>query len=132
MRLRYLLKELHGILPDDYPFASAYLYRAFLEHAVVRQAEKRGRVRPANEKLHLTMQALYALLLADAALVAKHGASLRNRLKPFHLAATQTNNHNNPEVLGAQVHGAVLPTRKALVSCWDDFDFVWPLLCDGL
>lgn len=132
-RLRYLLKELHKIAPDDCPFASAYLYRAFLEHAVVRQAELREHVRGPNEKLHQTMLALYPKLLSDQKLVAKYGAStLRNRLKPFQLAAQQTNNHNNPEVLGAQVHGAVLPTRKALVSCWDDWDFIWPLLCHDI
>jgi hypothetical protein len=131
-RLRYLLKELHNIDPVAFPFASAYLYRAFLEHSVVRQAEKRGHVRATNEKLHNTMLALHTLLLADAGLVAKHGSALKNRLKPFQLAASQTNNHNNPEVLGAQVHGAVLPTRAGLVSCWDGLDFAWPLLCDGL
>lgn len=131
-RLLYLLKELHHIDPEAFPFASAYLYRAFLEHSVVRQAEKRGHTRAANEKLHTTMLALYALLLADTGLVAKHGTALKNRLKPLQLAANQTNNHNNPEVLGAQVHGAVLPTRAGLVSCWDGLDFVWPLLCDGL
>lgn len=132
-RLRYLMKELHSILPADYPFAAAYLYRAFLERCVVRQAEKRGHVRGPSEKLHLTMQALHAKLLADIALSSEFGSgALRNRLKPFQLAATQTNNHNNPEVLGAQVHGAVLPTRPGLVGCWEDLDFVWPLLCDGL
>ncbi|WCE03551.1 hypothetical protein [Pseudoxanthomonas sp. JBR18] len=130
-RLARLFVELRSIDADQFPYAAAYLYRAFLETLIKRFAIKKGT--PVSGDLDAWMKGVYQHLLNDAALIATHGkSSLKNRLHPFYLAAYQQDHRNSAKYLGTLVHGAVLPTKADLITNWDDLDFLWPLLVEGL
>lgn len=130
-RLARLFAELRSIDADMFPFAAAYLYRAFMETLVKRFANKKQV--SASGDLDVWMKAVYQYLLNDATLIVANGqTSLKNRLHPFYLAAYQQNHRNSAKYLGTLVHGSVLPTKADLITNWDDLDFVWPLLVEGL
>lgn len=130
-RLTRIFAELRSIDADVFPFAAAYLYRAFMETLVKRFAQKKGIT--ASGDLDAWMKAVYQNLVNDPTLIASYGqASLKNRLHPFYLAAYQQNHRNSAKYLGTLVHGSVLPTKADLITNWDDLDFVWPLLVEGL
>lgn len=130
-RLARLFVELRSIDADIFPFAAAYLYRAFMETLVKRFAVKKE-ISVAGD-LDKWMKGVYQHLLNDPNLITTYGSrSLKSRLHPFYLAAYQQDHRNSAKYLGTLVHGSVIPTRADLITNWDDLDFVWPLLVDGL
>ena len=111
--LQRLVSELKSIKPDDgFVFAANYLLRAVLERVMVLYAKKAGVWKQSLDDRGLT-RACNEALEADG--VSKH------ELKNLRIAFSNDDSHLSLQTLGAAVHAANLPTRRSLISVWDNW-----------
>ena len=111
--LQRLIGELKSIKSaDEFPFASNYLLRAVLERIMVLFVTKAGVWREGLQDRALTQ-------LCHDTLQAK--GVHQNELKNLRIAYSSADSPLSLHTLGAAVHASYLPTRKDLITVWDNW-----------
>jgi hypothetical protein len=123
--LQRLLFELRGLKPDDgFVFSANYLLRAIIERVMVLYAKKCGAKLPANPPDRMLTKACHDALEASGV--------ARNELKNMRIAFSNDDATHSLNTLGAAVHGAHSPTRKSLISAWDNWESCLKLMLERL
>jgi hypothetical protein len=122
--LQRLLQELRTLKPDDgYVFACNYLVRAVIERILVLYAQANNFHKPKqpdNMLIQLCHQDLQA-----------KGVPL-TQLKVMRTAASNHDALFSLDTLGSAVHAGHLPTRKALIAVWDNWEPSLRLMLDRM
>ncbi|KAA9000794.1 hypothetical protein FJU31_06500 [Stenotrophomonas cyclobalanopsidis] len=127
--LKRVFDELRQIDPD-LSFASAYLFRAFLEQIIHDYAKVNG---VGGGEFHFLAGKCEKHLSGNAALRSEFGErKLESMLKPLRTMANDRESRISPDTLGAWVHGSMIPTGAEIKRRWDTLEPAIYLLCRGL
>lgn len=118
-----VFRELQTISPDDFPYASGYLLRAFVERVAHLYAKKNG-VGINGKKLH-------EIIAACCDKLATQGAT-NAQLKPLRVMANKIDEPTSPDTLGASVHMTMVPTASGLKAKWEELSPGLRLMLDRL
>lgn len=108
--LKRIFDELREIDTHEYSFATAYLFRAFIEQSARVFCRKFGLGYDAE--LHILIGRVEKKLQAEQALNERE-------LKPLRVMASEREHRLSPETLGEWVHGTTIPTRAELNRRWE-------------
>lgn len=119
-----LVKELKTLRPEDgFEFSANYVLRAVIERILYLYAKKVGKHSSGMKDTQL-INACALALKAD-------GVSDRDT-KIMRLAISNLDREYSLDSLGSAVHGAHLPTRKGMISVWDNWEPALKLMLDRL
>ena len=122
--LQRLLIELRTLRPDDgFLFSANYLVRAAIERILVLYAIAH-RFHKSGTPDHLLVKQCHEHL-------EKNGVHT-NQVKVMRVAASNKDVAYSLDTLGSAVHGAHLPTRKGLISAWDNWEPCLQLMLDRM
>jgi hypothetical protein len=108
--LKRIYDELRGIDTEEFSFATAYLFRAFVEQSLRIFCKRHGLGHDAE--LHI--------LAARVADKLEHDGVLKPlELKPLRMMASERDSRLSPESLGSWIHGAMIPTRTEINRRWE-------------
>lgn len=112
--LQRLLSELRSLKPDDgYIFSVNYLVRAVVERIMVLYAKKHSIHTASQNDRQLTVACHDHLLISGVT---------KNELKNMRVAMSNDDALHSLNTLGAAVHGAHLPSRRSLITVWDNWE----------
>lgn len=128
--LKRVFDELRDIDPK-FHFASAYLFRAFLEQLVHQYATDNNLSK--GGELHQVISRCVEHMAKDQGLIDQlTERKLTNLLKPWRVMVSDRDSRLSPETIGAWVHGSIIPTSAEIKSRWDTLEPGFNLLIDGL
>jgi hypothetical protein len=107
--LRRIYEEARSLDATEWPFAAAYLLRAFIERTIKLFCEDYG----------LGGADVNALAGKAADKLFADGALNERELKPLRRVANDKHGPLSPDTLGAYVHGGLIPNSTELVRTWD-------------
>jgi hypothetical protein len=110
--LRRIYEEARSLDATEYPFAAAYLFRAFIEKTTKLFCEDHGLGHDAELNI-----------LAGRAADRLKGEGLGDReLKALRMVANEKHGRFSPDTLGAYVHGGLIPNSAELARSWDSIE----------
>lgn len=119
-----LVKELRNLRPDDgFEFSTNYALRAVIERVLVLYAKK--------VKKHSSGMKDTQLITACANALEADGVPDRDT-KIMRMAVSNLHLAYSLDTLGAAVHGAHHPTRKGMISVWDNWEPALKLMLERL
>jgi hypothetical protein len=122
--LQRLLIELRTLRPDDgFLFSANYLVRAAIERILVLYAIAHKFHKPGTPD-HVLVKQCHEHLEGNGI----HA----NQVKMMRVAASNKDAVYSLDTLGSAVHGAHLPSRKGLISVWDNWEPCLRLMLDRM
>jgi len=118
--LARIYKELRDIPTEAFPFATAYLVRAFVEQLFHAYAKKYKIDR--NADLHVVIDRCLKNVDATPAIKLAMGNSYRNALQPIRVMANDKHSRISPESFGQWVHGGAVPSRAEINARWESIE----------
>lgn len=129
-----VLKRVFDELRDidlKFNFASAYLFRAFLEQLVHQYATDNNLSK--GGELHQVINRCVEHMEKSQDLIDQlTERKLNNLLKPWRVMVSDRDSRLSPETIGAWVHGSIIPTSAEIKSRWDTLEPGFTLLIEGL
>lgn len=108
--LRRIYEEGRTLQALDFPFAAAYLLRAFIERTIKLFCKDHRLGHDAD--VHILAGKAADKLRAD-------GVLNERELKPLRRVASDKHGPLSPDTLGAYVHGGLIPNSTELMRTWD-------------
>ena len=110
---------------DEHEFSAAYLLRAFIEGSALLYLKKHlPETLQKDSKLNVRLKDISEHLL-------KTGIK-KSKLQSLNIASSDKNALISPLLLGAMVHGSVIPTKRELTGIWDRMEDILHIIHDKL
>jgi hypothetical protein len=110
--LRRIYEEAKALDATAFPFAAAYLFRAFIEQTTKLFCKAHG----------LGHDGDLNIVAGRAADKLKTDGLTDRELKPLRMVANEKHGRFSPDTLGAYVHGGMIPNSSELARSWDTIE----------